>query len=149
MLLKNEKDTQLFARKLVKFSKGSNIVICLNGNLGAGKTTFSRYFIQEYLKDAKIKEIPSPTFTLLQVYEYRNIKINHFDFYRLNSAAELVELNFMESTFDDVCLIEWSDKFKEILPTDRIEIIFKILKNNNRNVDIKKFGRFKNLKIDG
>ena len=149
MLLKNESDTKLFARKLVKFSKGSNIVICLNGNLGSGKTTFSRYFIQEYLKDAKIKEIPSPTFTLLQVYEHRNIKINHFDFYRLNSAAELVELNFMESTFDDACLIEWSDKFKEILPTDRIEIIFKILKNNNRNVDIKKFGRFKNLKIDG
>ena len=149
MLLKNERDTQLFARKLVKFSKGSNIVICLNGNLGSGKTTFSRYFIQEYLKDAKIKEIPSPTFTLLQVYEYRNIKINHFDFYRLNSAAELVELNFMESTLDDACLIEWSDKFKEILPSDRIEIIFKILKNNNRNVDIKKFGKFKNLKIDG
>ena len=149
MLLKNERDTQLFAKKLVKISKGSNIVICLNGNLGSGKTTFSRYFIQEYLKDAKIKEIPSPTFTLLQVYEYRNIKINHFDFYRLNSAAELVELNFMESTFDDACLIEWSDKFKEILPSDRIEIIFKILKNNNRNVDIKKFGRFKNLKIDG
>ena len=149
MLLKNERDTQLFARKLVKFSKGSNIVICLNGNLGSGKTTFSRYFIQEYLKDAKIKEIPSPTFTLLQVYEYRNIKINHFDFYRLNSAAELVELNFMESTFDDACLIEWSDKFKEVLPLDRIEIIFKILKNNNRNVDIKKFGKFKNLKIDG
>ena len=149
MLLKNERDTQLFARKLVKFSKGSNIVICLNGNLGSGKTTFSRYFIQEYLKDAKIKEIPSPTFTLLQVYEHRNIKINHFDFYRLNSAAELVELNFMESTFDDACLIEWSDKFKEILPSDRIEIIFKILKNNNRYVDIKKFGRFKNLKIDG
>ena len=149
MLLKNERDTQLFARRLVKFSKGSNIVICLNGNLGSGKTTFSRYFIQEYLEDAKIKEIPSPTFTLLQVYEYRNIKINHFDFYRLNSAAELVELNFMESTFDDACLIEWSDKFKEILPSDRIEIMFKILKNNNRNVDINKFGRFKNLKIDG
>ena len=57
MLLKNERDTQLFARKLVKFSKGSNIVICLNGNLGSGKTTFSRYFIQDYLKEAKIKEI--------------------------------------------------------------------------------------------
>ena len=149
MLLKNERDTKLFARKLVKFSKDNNIVICLNGNLGSGKTTFSRYFIQEYLKDAKIKEIPSPTFTLLQVYEHNNIKINHFDFYRLNSAAELVELNFLESTFDDVCLIEWSDKFKEVLPTNRIEIIFKILKNNTRNVSIKKFGIFKNIKIDG
>ena len=67
MLLKIESDTLLFARKLVKFSKGSNIVICLNGNLGSGKTTFSRYFIQEYLKDAKIKEIQSQTFTLLQL----------------------------------------------------------------------------------
>ena len=126
MLLKNERDTKHFARKLVKFSKGNKIVICLNGNLGSGKTTFSRYFIQDYLKDAKIKEIPSPTFTLLQVYEYGNIKINHFDFYRLNSAAELVELNFMESTFDDACLIEWSDKFREALPRNRIEIIYLI-----------------------
>ena len=149
MLLINERDTQQFARKLVKFSIGIKIVICLNGNLGSGKTTFSRYFIQEYLKEAKINEIPSPTFTLLQVYEHNDIKINHFDFYRLNTAAELVELNFMESTFDDVCLIEWSDKFKEVLPTDRIEIKFKILKNNTRNVEIKKFGRFKNIKIDG
>jgi tRNA threonylcarbamoyl adenosine modification protein YjeE len=149
MLLKNERDTQLFAQKLVKFSRGNNIVICLNGTLGSGKTTFSRYFIQESLKEAKIKEIPSQTFNLLKVYEHKNIKINHFDFYRLNSAAELVELNFMESTFDDACLIEWSDKFKEILPSDRIEIIFKILKNNTRNVGIKKFGRFKDIKIDG
>ncbi len=148
MLLKNERDTQLLAQKLVKYSKGNNSVICLNGNLGSGKTTFSRYFIKEYLKDAKIKEIPSPTFTLLQVYEHRNIKINHFDFYRLNSAAELVELNFMESIFDNACLIEWSDKFKEVLPKDRIEIIFKILKNNSRDVDIKKYGRFKKIKID-
>ena len=148
MLLKNERDTQLFAQKLVKLSNGNNIVICLNGGLGSGKTTFSRYFIQEYLKDAKIKEIPSPTFTLLQVYEHRNFKINHFDFYRLNSSEELVELNFMESTFDDVCLVEWSDKFKEVLPADRIEIKFKILKNNTRDVNIKKFGRFKNIQID-
>ena len=55
----------------------------------------------------------------------------------------------MESTFDNACLIEWSDKFQEVLPTDRIEIIFKILKNNTRNVDIKKYGRFKNIKING
>ena len=75
MLLKNERDTQLFARKLVKFAKGSNIVICLNGNLGSGKTTFSRHFIQEYLKDAKIKEIPSPTFTLLQAVSYTHLTL--------------------------------------------------------------------------
>ena len=54
----------------------------------------------------------------------------------------------LQSIFDNACLIEWSDKFKEVLPKDRIEIIFKILKNNSRDVDIKKYGRFKKIKID-
>ena len=149
MLLKNERDTKIFAKKIVRFSKENSIVICLNGKLGSGKTTFSRYFIKEYLKGSKIQEIPSPTFTLLQVYEYKNKKINHFDFYRLESVKELVELNFIESTFDHVCLIEWSNKFIEVLPKDRIEIEFRVTKDNFREVRTKRYGLFKNKIIDG
>ena len=70
MLLKNEGDTEKLAKRLVKLSKIDNTVICLNGNLGSGKTTFTRYFIRNFFKSFEIKEIPSPTFTLLQVYEH-------------------------------------------------------------------------------
>ncbi len=146
MLLKNEGDTEKLAKRLVKLSKKDNTVICLNGNLGSGKTTFTRYFIRNFFKGLEIKEIPSPTFTLLQVYEHGGHTINHYDFYRLKNSSELFELNFGEAVADDVCLIEWSDKFKEILPNDRIEINFDIKSKVLRSVQISLRGKFKNQK---
>ena len=146
MLLKNEGDTEKLAERLVKLSKKDNAVICLNGDLGSGKTTFTRYFIRNFFKSFEIKEIPSPTFTLLQVYEHEGNTINHYDFYRLKNSSELFELNFGEAVTDDVCLIEWSDKFEEILPNDRIEINFQIKSKVSRSVQISLRGKFKNQK---
>ena len=146
MLLKNEGDTEKLAKRLVKFSKKDNAVICLNGDLGSGKTTFTRYFIRNFFKSLEIKEIPSPTFTLLQVYEHEGYTINHYDFYRLKNSSELFELNFGEAVTDDVCLIEWSDKFVEILPNDRIEINFQIKSKVSRSAQITLRGKFKNQK---
>ena len=146
MLLKNEGDTEKLAKRLVKLSKKDNAVICLNGDLGSGKTTFTRYFIRNFFKSFEIKEIQSPTFTLLQVYEHEGNTINHYDFYRLKNSSELFELNFSEAVTDDVCLIEWSDKFEEILPIDRIEINFQIKSKVSRSVQIALRGKFKNQK---
>ena len=146
MLLKNEGDTEKLAKRLVKLSKKDNAVICLNGDLGSGKTTFTRYFIRNFFKSFEIKEIPSPTFTLLQVYEHEGNTINHYDFYRLKNSSELFELNFGEAVTDDVCLIEWSDKFEEMLPNDRIEINFQIKSKVSRSVQIVLRGKFKNQK---
>ena len=146
MLLKNEGDTEKLAKRLVKLSKKDNTVICLNGDLGSGKTTFTRYFIRNFFKGLEIKEIPSPTFTLLQVYEHDGHIINHYDFYRLKNSSELFELNFGEAVADDICLIEWSDKFEDILPNDRIEINFQIKSKISRSVEIFLRGTFKNQK---
>ena len=143
MLLKNESNTKDLALKTINISKKENLVICLNGDLGSGKTTFARYFIQIYFKTQKITDIPSPTFTLLQVYEFQKKRINHYDFYRLKSQEELIELNFSESILDDVCLIEWSDKFKNVLPRTRLEIEFKIISKNSRSVSLNFFGDLK------
>ena len=77
MLLKNEGDTEKLAKRLVKLSKQDNTVICLNGDLGSGKTTFTRYFIRNFFKGIEFKEIPSPTFTLLQVYENDSLSLIH------------------------------------------------------------------------
>ena len=76
MLLKNESNTKDLALKTINISKKENLVICLNGDLGSGKTTFARYFIQSYFKTHKITDIPSPTFTLLQVYEFKKKRIH-------------------------------------------------------------------------
>ena len=144
MLLKNEGDTEKLAKRLVKLSKKDNAVICLNGDLGSGKTTFTRYFIRNFFKSLEIKEIPSPTFTLLQVYEHEGHTINHYDFYRLKNSSELFELNFGEAVTDDVCLIEWADKFEDLLPNDRIEINFQIKSKASRSAQISLRGKFKN-----
>ena len=146
MLLKNEGDTEKLAKRLVKLSKKDNAVICLNGDLGSGKTTFTRYFIRNFFKSFETKEIPIQTFTLLQVYEHDGHTINHYDFYRLKNSSELFELNYGEAVTDDVCLIEWSDKFEEILPNDRIEINFQIKSKVSRSVLIALRGKFKNQK---
>ena len=146
MLLKNEGDTEKLAKRLVRLSKKDNAVICLNGDLGSGKTTFTRYFIRNFFKSLEIKEIPSPTFTLLQVYEHEGHTINHYDFYRLKNSSALFELNFGEAVTDDVCLIEWSDKFEEILPNDRVEINFQIKSKVSRSAQITLRGKFKNQK---
>ncbi len=143
MLLKNESNTKDLALKTINISKKENLVICLNGDLGSGKTTFARYFIQSYFKNHKITDIPSPTFTLLQVYEFQKKRINHYDFYRLKSQEELIELNFSESILDDVCLIEWSNKFQNVLPRTRLEIEFKIISKNSRSVSLNFFGDLK------
>ena len=146
MLLKNEGDTEKLAKRLAKLSEKDNTVICLNGDLGSGKTTFARYFIRSFFKGSEIKEIPSPTFTLLQVYEHDGRTINHYDFYRLKNSRELFELNFGEAVTDDVCLIEWADKFEEILPIDRIQLNFQIKSKVSRSVQISLRGKFKNQK---
>ena len=75
MIVLKEEDTRKIANKFAK-SIPKDCVICLNGDLGAGKTTFSRYLIQTIIKDRKISgEIPSPTFSLLQTYKDKNFTI--------------------------------------------------------------------------
>ena len=82
----------------------------------------------------------------MQVYENDSHTIYHYDVYRLKNSSELFELNFGEAVTDDVCLIEWSDKFEEILPNDRIEISFQIKSKFTRSVKITLRGKFKNQK---
>ena len=97
MIVLKEEDTRKTAIRFAK-SISKNCVVCLNGDLGAGKTTFSRYFIQTLIKDKKVTgEIPSPTFSLLQTYKDKNFIINHYDFYRLENSDELIELDYGNS----------------------------------------------------
>ena len=140
MIVLKEEDTRKIANKFAK-SIPKDCVICLNGDLGAGKTTFSRYLIQTIIKDRKISgEIPSPTFSLLQTYKDKNFTINHYDFYRLENSDDLVELDYDNSISKGICIIEWANKFPEALPANRIEINIDLISKSKRSFNFIFFG---------
>jgi len=135
MIVLKEEDTRKIANKFAK-SIPKDCVICLNGDLGAGKTTFSRYLIQTIIKDRKISgEIPSPTFSLLQTYKDKNFTINHYDFYRLENSDDLIELDYDNSISKGICIIEWASKFPEALPANRIEINIDLVSKSKRSLN--------------
>jgi len=143
MIVSNEKNTQDIAKKVANSINGTSSVICLNGDLGSGKTTFTRHLIRYLQKNKFTNEIPSPTFTLLQIYDYQLGQIYHYDFYRLDKIEELFELNFSESLRNNICIIEWANKFKKALPANRIEINFEIISDISRNLEFNFLGKFK------
>ena len=134
MKLTSEKKTKIIAEKLALSIRKKNITLCLNGDLGSGKTTFSRYLIYALQNKKQVDEIPSPTFTLLQTYEYDLGEIHHYDFYRLDQVQDLIELNFSESIQNNICIIEWANKFNEALPNNRIDMNFEITSESSREI---------------
>lgn len=95
-------------------------VIGLAGALGTGKTTFARAFIAAL--SVRPPEVPSPTFTLLQVYDGREAPIFHFDLYRLEAPEDAWELGIEEAFADAISLIEWPERLGALLPDDRLEV---------------------------
>lgn len=92
-------------------------VILLEGPVGAGKSHFARALIQSLLAaEGRQEDVPSPTFTLVQVYETRAGEVWHADLYRLTDPAEAVELGLDEAFERAICLIEWPDRLGEFAP---------------------------------
>ena len=153
MITNSPKQTQKIAELLVKtliktenhplarrsFSEGGN-VFCLQGNLGAGKTTF----IQGIAKALKIKEkITSPTFVLMKNFSIKTkssfSKLFHFDCYRFDKPEEILVLNFKEIIKNpkNLVFIEWPEKIKKLIPKKSIWINFKVKGKNKREITIK------------
>ena len=95
--------------------------VALAGDLGAGKTAFARGLIRA-LAEAPELEAPSPTFTLMQVYEGPRFPVVHADFYRLRGAEELTQLGWDEVVEGAVALVEWAERAAEAAPPDRLEL---------------------------
>jgi tRNA threonylcarbamoyl adenosine modification protein YjeE len=96
-------------------------VVTLSGGLGAGKTTLARALVRALADDPDL-EVPSPTFTLMQVYEGPRGSIVHADFYRLGGAQELVELGWEEVTESAIALAEWPERAESALKGSRLDI---------------------------
>jgi hypothetical protein len=116
--------------------------LALSGDLGAGKTTFARAFLRALLDDPEL-EAPSPTFTLMQVYEGPEFPVVHADFYRLRSAEELAQLGWDEIVDGAVTLVEWPSHAAEALPSERLEIefVFDLSRGPDyRRADVRAYG---------
>ena len=135
--VKNVEETYALAKRIADTLQGGEVIL-LNGDLGAGKTTFTKGLAKALgIED----EVTSPTFTILNVYEDGRLKLNHLDMYRVDSADELAELG-IEDCFDDesVTVIEWN-KFERfdgevieinITPTGENERVFDVTKRENQ-----------------
>ena len=122
--LSSENKTEELANKILKKLKPGNIVF-LYGEMGVGKTTFIKYLINSLQRENKLEqtEVTSPTFNLLYEYQIKEIKINHYDLYRLKSTEELKNLDFLQNSKNTITFIEWPQIIKE-KPDNLIELIF-------------------------
>jgi len=114
-------ETAALAARVARLAEAGD-VIALHGDLGSGKTTFARGFIRALgLADA---EVPSPTFTLVEVYEVSADQpaVWHFDLYRLAKPEDAYELGFEEALAGGILLIEWPERLGGLLPREHLDV---------------------------
>ena len=139
--ISKEIELKRFSEKISKFIKQFNTIF-LYGDLGVGKTTFVKYFINNLQKKEKTKitEVPSPTFNIVYEYKIKKSRIQHFDLYRLKKKKECLNIGLFEDE-NVISIIEWPEKV-HLKPKKRIEIYFKYFDNyNSRQLKIKFLGK--------
>ena len=117
--LAGEEDTRALGAAIAGLVQPGEAV-CLEGGLGAGKTTLARGFIQALTGTAE--EVVSPTFTLAQMYETGGAPIWHFDLYRLRAPEEILELGLEDALTEGIVLIEWPERLGTLAPRRRLEV---------------------------
>lgn len=140
--LEDERATHRLAAEIANALEPGDLVT-LSGDLGAGKTAFARALIRHLANDPGIA-VPSPTFTLMQVYELPRFTLAHADLYRLSGPDELAELGLDDIAVTGVVVMEWPDRAGGQLPGDRIDIAFSLAPdrgNAHREVRITGHGR--------
>ncbi|HOT21451.1 MAG TPA: tRNA (adenosine(37)-N6)-threonylcarbamoyltransferase complex ATPase subunit type 1 TsaE [Sedimentibacter sp.] len=132
IIVNNLKDTEKLGRIIAKCAE-KGTVICLDGELGAGKTSLARFIAKELgVKDY----IVSPTFTIIKEYEGR-LPFYHMDVYRIDSEDDMYDLGYDEYIYSEgVTVIEWSKLIEGILPEERINIEIKRINDTKREINI-------------
>ena len=140
LIINDLKDTNKFAKKFAKILKGGEVVL-LGGDLGAGKTTFTKAVLRCLgVKD----DVTSPTFTIMREYQGKKYKIYHFDMYRLGSGQEAKEFGLEDYIYSkdksSIVFIEWPENVKDILVGNFIRVDISILDENKRQFNITRAG---------
>ena len=128
--ISKEKDTKLVAERLSKLINLGDFIL-LTGNLGVGKTTFTKYIINslQRINRQVISEVPSPTFNITNEYQIKKILIKHFDLYRIKNEKELNNLGIQENLKKQITLVEWPEIIKKLKIKNSISLIFKYNKS--------------------
>lgn len=135
----SEKSIRELAEKLTSYFLGGEYIF-LYGEMGVGKTTFVKYFINKLQTDERLKltEVTSPTFNLLNEYETNNFVIKHYDLFRIKNTSEIKDLDIFENNKKNITLVEWPQLIKNNNKVKSIDLLFKYENElKNRTVEIK------------
>ena len=149
MELSSLKDTKNLSKKISKIINAGDVIF-LYGEIGVGKTTFVRFFINHLEVENGIKksDILSPTFNIAYDYDIGKIKVHHYDLFRLKNYKDILELGMFETSKDHIKIIEWPELI-ELKPKNRIDILFHYSKlKNSRKVEVVGFGKWKDYKFN-
>ena len=149
MQLKSLEDTQNFSQNISQIISVGDIIF-LYGEIGVGKTTFVRFFINslESKNGIKNSEVLSPTFNIVYDYDVGNLKILHYDLYRLKNYKDISQLGMFETSNDSIKIVEWPELI-ESKPKDRVDIQFQYSKlTDSRKIKIVGFGKWKDYKFN-
>ena len=149
MQLKSLKDTQNFSKSISKIITAGDIIF-LYGEIGVGKTTFVRFLINFLESENGIKnsEVLSPTFNIVYDYDVGDIKILHYDLYRLKNYKDISQLGMFETSENCIKIVEWPELI-ESKPKDRIDILFQHSELvDTRKIKIVGFGKWKDYKFN-
>lgn len=140
VIINNLNETKKLAKKFARILSGGDVVL-LGGDLGAGKTTFTK----SVLKALGVKdEVTSPTFTIMKEYYGKKYKIYHFDMYRMVNGEEAKEFGLEDYIYskdaNSIVFIEWYDNVKDILNGKFIKVDISIIENDVREIKITKEG---------
>ena len=127
LTMRSEEDTICLAQN-IESEKFPNMVICLEGDLGSGKTVFTKAFAGAL---GITENITSPTFTIIKEYYGGEMPLFHMDVYRLSEVKQDIGIEEY-FTKKGICIIEWSDLIEDMLPKNRLDIRIKIIDENTR-----------------
>ena len=146
MIVKSLDHLNLISKK-ISTNLSKKDCIFLIGEIGVGKTTFTRYLINnlQFQEGLKITQVLSPTFNLLYEYDINSFKVMHYDLFRIKESKELNQLGIFSDNIDAVKVIEWPNLIETPLE-DKLEIHLNYVKNENqREIKLGGFGKWKNF----
>ncbi|NNU34378.1 tRNA (adenosine(37)-N6)-threonylcarbamoyltransferase complex ATPase subunit type 1 TsaE [Mucilaginibacter sp. S1162] len=132
---KSVADNLIVAKELLELA-GNEKTFIFHGDMGAGKTTF----IKSLCEALGVKEaVTSPTFSIVNEYRGTDVKIYHFDFYRLKNQTEALDMGAEEYFYSgNYCFIEWPEKIPDMLPLHYISVSLKVLNDDSREISVEK-----------